>query len=79
MNRGQHHYVPHFASDGKPRSILTFAVSGIHLYLRLGTVIRAVDISSTERKTSSRLCVIVAIGNPERHVHTASHRGSKQQ
>jgi len=22
---------------------------------------------------------IVAIGNPERHVHRASHRGSKQQ
>jgi len=22
---------------------------------------------------------IVAIGNPERHVHKASHRGSKQQ
>jgi len=30
-------------------------------------------------RLSKLMCSDVAIGNPERHVHKASHRGSKQQ
>jgi len=36
------------------------------------------QIIQNQRKTVRRAVTTVAIGNPERHVRKASHRGSKQ-
>jgi len=35
--------------------------------------------TNTVKNASSTLNDVVAIGNPERHMRKASHRGSKQQ